>query len=278
MLTQRQKDNWQRAFEQQMHIAERQNITTTKRFYKSQYNIAIDLFLKNKQTQPSFIFKISDFINLYKQLYRNVGMRFAKWYFRNSKKLLNKQLSITDYEVFWEERFFYFGAQVGAARALMVSNTARKTFMRIADTFLSDPEFMMLGVPQQARILRKTFNHYSQFQAERFVRTEATNAANFGTMQSALTVFPGQEMKKEWIASFDDRTRDTHAEADGQVVNYNDPFFVGGYQMQYPGEPGAPANEVINCRCSVAPFPVDDASAIDDFESIGFGMSGSSII
>ena len=82
MLTQRQKDNWQRAFEQQMHIAERQNITTTKRFYKSQYNIAIDLFLKSKQTQPSFIFKMSDFINLYKQLYRNVGMRFAKWYFR----------------------------------------------------------------------------------------------------------------------------------------------------------------------------------------------------
>jgi len=274
----KQRDNWQRAFEKQMHIAERQNIVIVKRFYKKQYNIAIDLFLRNRQTQPSFIFKMTDFIGLYKQLYKNVGMRFAKWYVRNYKKYIKKTLSITDYEVFWEERFFNYGGQVGAARAIMVSNTARKTFMRIVETFLTDPEFMMLGVPQQAVILRRKFNHYAQFQAERVVRTEATNAANFGTMQSALTVFPGDEMKKEWIASFDDRTRDTHAEADGQVVNYNDPFFVGGYQIQYPGEPGAPANEVINCRCSVAPFPVESASAIDDFESIGFGMSGSPLI
>ena len=274
----KQRDNWQRAFEKQMHIAERQNIVIVKRFYKKQYNIAIDLFLRNRQTQPSFIFKMTDFIGLYKQLYKNVGMRFAKWYVRNYKKYIKKTLSITDYEVFWEERFFNYGGQVGAARAIMVSNTARKTFMRIVQTFLIDPEFMMLGVPQHAVILRRKFNHYAQFQAERVVRTEATNAANFGTMQSALTVFPGDEMKKEWIASFDDRTRDTHAEADGQVVNYNDPFFVGGYQIQYPGEPGAPANEVINCRCSVAPFPVESASAIDDFESIGFGMSGSPLI
>jgi len=274
----KQRDNWQRAFEKQMHIAERQNIVIVKRFYKKQYNIAIDLFLRNRQTQPSFIFKMTDFIGLYKQLYKNVGMRFAKWYVRNYKKYIKKTLSITDYEVFWEERFFNYGGQVGAARAIMVSNTARKTFMRIVETFLTDPEFMMLGVPQQAVILRRKFNHYAQFQAERVVRTEATNAANFGTMQSALTVFPGDEMKKEWIASLDDRTRDTHAEADGQVVNYNDPFFVGGYQIQYPGEPGAPANEVINCRCSVAPFPVESASAIDDFESIGFGMSGSPLI
>ena len=274
----KQRDKWQRAFEKQMHIAERQNIVIVKRFYKKQYNIAIDLFLRNRQTQPSFIFKMTDFINIYKQLYKNVGMRFAKWYVRNYKKYIKKTLSITDYEVFWEERFFNYGGQVGAARAIMVSNTARKTFMRIVQTFLTDPEFMMLGVPQQARILRRKFNHYAQFQAERVVRTEATNAANFGTMQSALTVFPGDEMKKEWIASFDDRTRDTHAAADSQVVNYNESFLVGSEYLNYPGDPSGSSTEVINCRCSVAPFPVESADAIDDFESIGFGMSGSPLI
>ena len=274
----KQRDNWQRAFEKQMHIAERQNIVVVKRFYKKQYNIAIDLFLRNRQTQPSFIFKMTDFINIYKQLYKNVGMRFAKWYVRNYKKYIKKTLSITDYEVFWEERFFNYGGQVGAARAIMVSNTARKTFMRIVQTFLTDPEFMMLGVPQQARILRRKFNHYAQFQAERFVRTEATNAANFGTMQGALTIFPAQEMKKEWIASFDDRTRDTHAEADGQVVNFLDSFIVGGHQLSHPGQAGGEPAEVINCRCSMRSFPNEDATALDDFEGIGFGMSGSPLI
>ena len=274
----KQRDNWQRAFEKQMHIAERQNIAIVKRFYKKQYRIAIDSFLSRNQTSVGLVFTIEQFSKIYRELYKNVGLRFAKWDFRNYKKYLKKALTVADYERFWSDRFAYFGSSVGALRVTLVSATARKTFLRIAHIFLTDPEFMMLGVPQQGRILRRKFDHYSQFQAERFVRTEATNAANYGTMQGATTVFPGEEMKKEWIASFDDRTRDTHAEADGQVVRYNDPFFVGGYQIQYPGEPGAPAAEIINCRCSVAPFPVEDATALDDFESIGFGMSGSSLI
>ena len=162
---------------------------------------------------------------------------------------------------------------VGAQRVTLVSGTA-KTLRNILTKFMQD-EFMMLGAAEQARVLTNTFNRYSTNQATRLVRTEATAAANFATMQSALTIFPGAQMMKEWIASFDDRTRDAHAEAGASdPIPYNDQFLVGGEFMQYPGDPAGSAANVINCRCSVAPFPVENAEGLADIEGIGFGLAG----
>jgi hypothetical protein len=43
--------------------------------------------------------------------------------------------------------------------------------------------------------------------------------------------------------------------------------------MLYPGDPRGPAKEVINCRCSVASFPKEDAQATGEISDIGFGVS-----
>ena len=139
---------------------------------------------------------------------------------------------------------------------------------------MTDLDFQNLGVAEKTRILRSQFNRYSAFQAERLVRTEATSAANFATLKSANTIFPAADMMKEWIASFDDRTRSTHAEAGAsEPVPQNEPFMVGGALMMYPGDPSGPASEVINCRCSIAPFPKETAQATGEISDIGFGVS-----
>ena len=140
---------------------------------------------------------------------------------------------------------------------------------------MSDPEFMTLGAVERGRILKNQFNTYSQYQSERLVRTEATNAANFATMESSKTIFPGAQMMKEWIASFDDRTRSTHSEAGASdPIPYNEPFMVGGSFLMYPGDPSGPAAEVVNCRCSVAPFPKQDAQSVGEITDINFGLGG----
>ena len=54
---------------------------------------------------------------------------------------------------------------------------------------------------------------------------------------------------KEWVSAQDDRVRDTHAEADGQIVGTEEPFQVSGIEMMHPCAVGAPPEEVINCRC-----------------------------
>lgn len=60
--------------------------------------------------------------------------------------------------------------------------------------------------------------------------------------------------QKEWLATADNRTRPDHRAVDGQIVPINEPFNVGGWAMQYPGDPAGPPEEVINCRCTLLPI------------------------
>lgn len=53
-----------------------------------------------------------------------------------------------------------------------------------------------------------------------------------------------------WNATRDNRTRETHRAMNGQVVPYGQPFVSpSGARLRYPGDPNAPAAEVIDCRC-----------------------------
>lgn len=57
---------------------------------------------------------------------------------------------------------------------------------------------------------------------------------------------------KEWIAALDERTRESHAALDGQIVARTATFDVGGSAMRYPGDPAGEPAEAINCRCALA--------------------------
>lgn len=59
--------------------------------------------------------------------------------------------------------------------------------------------------------------------------------------------------KHVWISMRDKAVRDEHKDQDisGEVVKVGDPFFYTG--LPYPGYPGGPAGQVINCRCLTVP-------------------------
>lgn len=99
---------------------------------------------------------------------------------------------------------------------------------------------------------KKVANEYVSLQ--RVVRTEAHIAAALGSDTAARAT--GIEMIKEWAAVEDSRTRPAHAEADGQRRDMNDTFNVGGASLKYPGDPSAPAKQIINCRCTVLYRPI----------------------
>lgn len=81
-------------------------------------------------------------------------------------------------------------------------------------------------------------------------RTEVNRAVVFGSLEGWKQ--SGVVEKVKWIAALDDRTRPTHVEAHGQVVNLGDDFTVGGCTGPGPGNLDC-AREVVNCRC----FPGD---------------------
>lgn len=63
--------------------------------------------------------------------------------------------------------------------------------------------------------------------------------------------FRPQDVTLTWDAAEDGFTRPTHNTADDQVIKFGETFTVGGFQMRFPGDTslGAPAREVIRCRC-----------------------------
>ena len=85
--------------------------------------------------------------------------------------------------------------------------------------------------------------------AIRNARTAVTSAQNGGrqsTFEQARKM--GIELQKEWIATNDSRTRDSHRELDGVRVENRD-YFPNG--CMYPGDPGGEPCEVYNCRCTM---------------------------
>lgn len=107
-----------------------------------------------------------------------------------------------------------------------------------------------LGTEEIGRSIRQSIPGIASYRAATIARTETHTASNIGAMAAAQAT--GLNLRKEWLAAEDDRTREDHADADGQIVGLNETFTVGGVQMMEPGDPSAPPEQVINCRCGVA--------------------------
>ncbi len=80
----------------------------------------------------------------------------------------------------------------------------------------------------------------------------------------------GLTLTKEWVSTNDDRTRESHRDANGQTVGMSEPFIVGDEkdELQYPGDPDGEAAEVINCRC-VAVYAADTDALMQEIEASG---------
>jgi uncharacterized protein with gpF-like domain len=89
--------------------------------------------------------------------------------------------------------------------------------------------------------------------AIRAARTAITEAENAGRQAGAEQLEEkGVILNKRWIATNDDRTRDAHMEANGQIVGNDEPFVVGGEELMFPGDDslGASGWNLYNCRCT----------------------------
>lgn len=65
----------------------------------------------------------------------------------------------------------------------------------------------------------------------------------------------GCEIVRVWLATNDDRTRDWHAEMDGQEVGVDEPFVDGlGNEIMFPCDATAEPETVYNCRCSMRAY------------------------
>lgn len=104
------------------------------------------------------------------------------------------------------------------------------------------------GIPELSRRLTSTMEGMTTTRAPLIARTEVIGASNNGIYSAHVQ--SGIVDKRQWIATFDSATRDTHSQLQGMVVGINEPFVSSsGYEAMYPGSFGV-AEEDCNCRCT----------------------------
>ena len=134
-----------------------------------------------------------------------------------------------------------------ASKVTQITDTTRDILRMQIAAGVENGETMQ----QISERIRASYKDMTPYRAETIARTEVINASNAASVAGAKA--SGAAVQKEWLASRDDRVRADHEDADGQTVPLDQPFTVGGYQLMLPGDSslGAPAKEVVNCRCAV---------------------------
>lgn len=104
------------------------------------------------------------------------------------------------------------------------------------------------SVPKIANRLQQVTN-MNRSASIRNARTMITGAENAGrTERYSEAEEMGIELEKEWLATLDDRTRDSHILLDGVSIPNDEPFDNG---LMFPGDPAGEPEEVYNCRCTL---------------------------
>lgn len=117
-----------------------------------------------------------------------------------------------------------------------------------------------LSAAEIDRIAGRYADRLLALRGEAVARTESLRALNAGRAEGVMQMIergdvPADAVTLVWQATPSARTRDSHRMMHGQEVGFGEAFTspVTGARMLYPGDGsmGAPASELINCRCSV---------------------------
>jgi hypothetical protein len=138
-------------------------------------------------------------------------------------------------------------AVVERVRRIMSSTEARAR--QVADVIL-DLDSTGADLDEIVTAVQGTYDQ-RQIWAATTAQTEATGLVNLSSLTTAQAV---GLRTKEWLSSRDEKVRHTHSGVgggDGQVAPVGLPFVIGGFPLQYPGDPLGPPQETINCRCSM---------------------------
>lgn len=106
------------------------------------------------------------------------------------------------------------------------------------------------SIPKAAKRLQSIaqMDNRAAIRSARTGMTAAQNAGRVDSYQDAKDL--GIDLKQQWLATLDRRTRDSHRHLDGEIVEVGNKFSNG---CKYPADPQGPPEEVYNCRCTLVP-------------------------
>ena len=195
-------------------------------------------------------------------MYVDVGTKFAAVGFSSVKSfdvdLVTKADPPPNYFGIWEAYMANYALTQGAQSIVSISATARARAIKVINDAVALSIEQGLGADAAGRLIDKMVRNewkiVSKFSAERIARTEIVAAQNVGAQAGAEAA--GIPLKRYGYLLGSGDPRPTHLAANGQVRPMDEKFNIGGVMMKYPGDKSVGAEDIINCRCSVAHEPI----------------------
>lgn len=106
-------------------------------------------------------------------------------------------------------------------------------------------------------MVKRYTERFIKYRAETIARTEALRAVHLANREMYHQAFESGDLDpslitREWNTAKDERVRGSHAAMHGQQRGFDEAFLSGdGNKLRFPGDPEAPAEDVVNCRCSM---------------------------
>lgn len=225
------------------------------------YNIQALIILRDKDLPDPTIqaFQVKQVEKLFIAMYMDIGRAFARINFLEPKGInpydttKADNVSVDDLLV-WEKEMRMYALLYGGDSIVSISDTGKELAIKMLRLMTDQAISEGVASYDLEQWIKTNFldewKITGKFNAERIARTELGAAANHGAFVGAKST--GLNLNKIWMTALDGRERESHANAHLQTVKMNQPFIVGGSQMNTPNDKSAPAEEVINCRCAVA--------------------------
>lgn len=127
------------------------------------------------------------------------------------------------------------------------------------------------------RIVDRYYQRTKKYRSEVIARTETLNALTIGqerAWQQAIDdgFIDPKVLAKKWVNAKDEKVRDSHANVKyggKKFIPFSDRFELGsGHQAMRPRDVTLPAEESIQCRCTVT-YRLDPEAEEEDFGSLG---------
>jgi len=226
--------------------------STVSRFYTALIIAGEPSIQAFEQGSQSFSISQDPIIKAYVQTYQIVGVYFAQSSLREVDRLFKD--AAQDLRPQWLIQMERYVLNEAGNRIKSVTDYTLELVRKTINEAVNEG----LGSRETARNIRNKWKEISRTRSEAIARTEIVTASNRGSLVGAQAA--GIDLVKNWLATPGPRTRESHLIAGrderNKRVPLDDPFIVGGEELDYPGDPKGSAKETIQCRCTLVYEPV----------------------
>lgn len=187
------------------------------------------------------------FQRFYADIIRDFGSRTYNDIQKTAKGIKPDELKKIEKFDFLTPEIDQYITRTTAEKVVMISNTSKIAIKAIVN------EAVALGATindMKQEIDKLYLDQIIPNRSRTIARTEVVSASNYGSIAGAKQTTP--KVRKIWIPTFDDDTRETHISMSNHpAIGLDELFDVGDGKGAYPGDFALPAKESINCRCAI---------------------------